>query len=337
MAPDARSAALRLSRAGATYTRRVADGADVTPAELPRGFAEVVCAYERHLRSERDLTEHSVRAYLGDIGSLLEHASRLGMSEPAQLDLRTLRSWLAKQQTLGRSRTTIARRATAARVFTAWLVRTGRADTDAGASLRSPKAHRILPPVLRADEAATLLAATSAAAAETGGPLGCRDVAILELLYATGIRVGELVGLDVDDLDRQRNVVRVLGKGRKERTVPFGAPAAAALDAWLREGRPELAKEGTGDALFLGARGRRIDQRAVRTLVHKSIAAVPGAPDLGPHGLRHTAATHLLEGGADLRSVQELLGHASLATTQLYTHVSTDRLRRAYQQAHPRA
>jgi integrase/recombinase XerC len=259
------------------------------------------------------------------------------MSEPAQLDLRTLRSWLAKQQTLGRSRTTIARRATAARVFTAWLVREGRATTDVGASLRSPKAHRTLPPVLRADEAETLLAATSAAAAEADGPLGRRDVAILELLYATGIRVGELTGLDTDDLDRRRNVVRVLGKGRKERTVPFGAPAAAALDAWLREGRPRLVTDVTDDALFLGARGGRINQRTVRTLVHKSIAAVPGAPDLGPHGLRHTAATHLLEGGADLRSVQELLGHASLATTQLYTHVTTDRLRRAYQQAHPRA
>lgn len=309
----------------------------MTPPALPEGFADVLDAYRRHLVSERDLTEHSVRAYLGDIGSLLEHASRLGMAEPEQLDLRALRSWLAKQQTLGRSRTTIARRATAARVFTAWLARTGRAATDVGASLRSPKAHRTLPPVLRADEAESLLAATSAAAAETDGPVGCRDVAILELLYATGIRVGELTGLDIDDLDRQRNVVRVLGKGRKERTVPFGTPAAAALDAWLRDGRPRLVTEHTDSALFLGARGGRINQRAVRTLVHKSIAAVPGAPDLGPHGLRHTAATHLLEGGADLRSVQELLGHASLATTQLYTHVSTDRLRRAYQQAHPRA
>ena len=175
-----------------------------------------------------------------------------------------------------------------------------RASTDAGAALRSPKAHRTLPAVLRADEAEALIAATVEAAAETGGPLGLRDVALLELLYATGIRVGELVGLDVDDLDRQRNVVRVLGKGRKERTVPFGRPAAEALDRWLAEGRPGVARDGSGPALFLGARGGRMDQRAVRTLVHKSAAAVPGAPDLAPHGLRHTAATHLLEGGADL-------------------------------------
>jgi integrase/recombinase XerC len=312
----------------------VTDEAEET--HLPEAFARVLADYERHLVSERDLTPHSVRAYLGDVLGLLDHASRLGMGALDQLDLRTLRSWLAKQQTMGRSRTTIARRATAARVFTAWLARTGRAPVDAGAALRSPKAHRTLPAVLRADEAEAILQATTDAA-EDGGPLGLRDVAILELLYATGIRVGELVGLDVDDVDRHRNVVRVLGKGRKERSVPFGKPAADAVDAWLAQGRPEVAREGSGPALFLGARGGRLDQRAVRTLVHRSATAVPGAPDLAPHGLRHTAATHLLEGGADLRSVQELLGHASLATTQLYTHVSTDRLRRAYQQAHPRA
>ncbi|MGZ4454737.1 MAG: tyrosine recombinase XerC [Nocardioides sp.] len=292
--------------------------------------------YEHHLVSERDLTAHTVRAYLGDVSGLLEHATRLGLVDVADLDLRSLRSWLAKQQTLGRSRTTLARRATSARVFTAWLLRTGRVQVDPGASLGSPKAHRTLPPVLRVDEAADLIHA-AAELADDGSPTGLRDVAMLEMLYATGIRVGELVGLDVDDIDRDRQVVRVFGKGRKERSVPFGRPAARALDFWLKHGRPHLLVEGSGPAVFLGARGKRIDQRAVRTLVHRRIAEVPGAPDIGPHGLRHTAATHLLEGGADLRSVQELLGHASLATTQLYTHVTTDRLRRAYQQAHPRA
>jgi integrase/recombinase XerC len=190
--------------------------------------------------------------------------------------------------------------------------------------------------VLRADEARALVE-SAAELADDGSPIGLRDVAMLELLYATGVRVGELVGLDIDDLDRERQVVRVLGKGRKERTVPYGHPAARAIARWLELGRPALRVEGSGAALFLGARGRRIDQRAVRALVHRRLADVPGAPDLGPHGLRHTAATHLLEGGADLRSVQELLGHASLATTQLYTHVTTDRLRQAYRQAHPRA
>ncbi|MFC5729804.1 MULTISPECIES: tyrosine recombinase XerC [Nocardioides] len=306
------------------------------PAELPERFARVLGDYERHLVSERNLAPHTVKAYVGDIAGLLEHASRLGLEDTQELDLRALRSWLAKQQGLGLSRTTVARRATAARVFTGWLARTGRAASDAGSALGSPKPHRTLPDVLRVDEARELIAAATALA-DDGSPTGLRDVAILELLYATGMRVGELCGLDIDDLDRDRNVVRVFGKGRKERTVPFGHPAAKALDAWLTVGRAQLSRPGSGPALFLGARGGRIDQRAVRSLVHRLIADVPGAPDLGPHGLRHTAATHLLEGGADLRSVQELLGHASLATTQRYTHVTTDRLRRAYQQAHPRA
>ena len=312
------------------------DVEDSASDALPEAFAQVLADYERHLLSERDPSPHTVRSYLGDLAGLLQHADRLGISSLDELDLRTLRSWLANQQSRGKARTTLARRAAAARVFTAWLARTGRVPVDPGASLGSPKAHRTLPSVLRADEARALVEA-AARLADDGSPTGLRDVAMLELLYATGVRVGELVGLDVDDLDRERQVLRVLGKGRKERTVPYGRPAAAAVDRWLALGRPALLAEGAGGALFLGARGRRIDQRAVRTLVHRRIADVPGAPDLGPHGLRHTAATHLLEGGADLRSVQELLGHASLATTQLYTHVTTDRLRKAYQQAHPRA
>ncbi|QIX26227.1 tyrosine recombinase XerC [Nocardioides sp. JQ2195] len=303
---------------------------------LPEAMAAVLADYERHLVSERDLTPHTVRAYLGDVSSMLDHAHRLGIDELKDLDLRTLRSWLARLQTQGRSRTTIARRATAARVFTGWLVRTGRSETDAGILLASPKAHRPLPDVLRADEARELVE-QAAELADDGSPVGIRDVAMLELLYATGMRVGELCGLDVDDLDFDRQVARVLGKGRKERTVPFGQPAALALKRWLDHARPKLRGEGAGPALFLGARGKRIDQRAVRTLVHKRIRDVPGAPDIGPHGLRHTAATHLLEGGADLRTVQELLGHSSMSTTQVYTHVSSERLRAAYQQAHPRA
>ena len=299
-------------------------------------MAHVLADYERHLVSERDLTPHTVRAYLGDIAGMLQHAARLGHHDVSSLDIRTLRSWLALQQTLGKARTTMSRRATAVRVFTAWAHRTGLSQSDPGALLGSPKAHRTLPPALRQDEVRALLEA-AAAQADDGSPVGTRDVAILELLYATGIRVGELCGLDLDDVDRERRVVRVLGKGRKERTVPFGTPAERARDRWLAVGRPTLAVDGSGPALFLGARGGRIDQRAVRTLVHARLTDVPGAPDLGPHGLRHTAATHLLEGGADLRTVQELLGHASLATTQIYTHVTTDRLRQAYRQAHPRA
>ena len=162
-------------------------------------------------------------------------------------------------------------------------------------------------------------------------------MAVLELLYATGIRVSELCGLDVDDLDRDRRLVRVLGKGNKQRTVPVGAPAWRAVDAWLAGPRTALVTAESGSALFVGERGRRVDPRVVRRIVHRALSVVDGAPDLGPHGLRHAMATHLLEGGADLRSVQEILGHASLATTQIYTHVSNERLRSAYQQAHPRA
>jgi len=299
-------------------------------------WSAVLADYEQHLTAERDLSPNSVRAYLVDLQSLAEHAALLGVTDPAYLTIRSLRSWLANQQTRGRARTTLARRATAVRVFTAWPARTGRADSDAGALLASPKAHRELPEALTQAEVRALLDATAQAAVDDG-PAGWRDLAVLELLYATGIRVGELVGLDLDDLDRGRRVVRVFGKGRKERSVPYGVPAAAALEVWLDRGRPALLTDRSGPALFLGVRGGRLDQRTARAVVHDRLAVVDGAPDLGPHGLRHTAATHLLEGGADLRSVQEILGHASLGTTQIYTHVSTDRLRQAYRLAHPRA
>ena len=292
--------------------------------------------YERHLTAERDLSKHSVRAYIGDIADLLDHLTRLGHDADLNgLDIRGLRSWLAKQQSLGKARSTMARRATAARVFTAWAQRTGRIETDPGALLASPKPHKTLPGVLgQADTRAVLDAA--AVAADDGSPVGLRDLAIMELLYATGIRVGELCALDVDEVDSSRRVVRVFGKGRKERSVPYGVPAAAALETWMRTARAQLIQPGSGPALFLGARGGRIDQRTVRRVVHARIDAVD-APDLSPHGLRHTAATHLLEGGADLRSVQEMLGHARISTTQIYTHVDMERLKQIYKAAHPRA
>jgi integrase/recombinase XerC len=208
--------------------------------------------------------------------------------------------------------------------------------TDPAARLQVPKAHRTLPAVLRQDQALAAMTAAKSGAQQRD-PLALRDRLIVELLYATGIRVSELCGLDVDDIDTGHRLVRVLGKGNKERTVPFGRPAAEALQAWLADGRPVLVTLESGPALLLGSRGRRLDVRQARTVVHQTVAAVDGAPDMGPHGLRHSAATHLLEGGADLRVVQELLGHSSLATTQLYTHVAVSRLRAVHDQAHPRA
>ena len=246
-----------------------------------------------------------------------------------------LRSWLAKMRTTGASRATLARRGSTARSFTAWAHRRGLLPTDPGLLLATPKGRRPLPDVLRADEAVRLVEFEGDPAGDTVVDL--RDRLALELLYATGVRVGELCGLDLDDVDPGRRVVRVLGKGQKERSVPYGVPAQRALDLWLTHGRPQWVGTRSAAALLLGVRGARVDPRTVRTLVHRRLAAVPGAPDLGPHGLRHTAATHLLEGGADLRSVQELLGHATLATTQIYTHVSIERLRTSYERAHPRA
>ena len=236
----------------------------------------------------------------------------------------------------GAARATIARTSASLRTFFGWLERTGRVATDPSLRLTAPSRHRTLPPVLAQRSAAALLDVAEVAA-DDDDPVHLRNRAALELLYATGIRVGELVGLDVDDVDLSSNVLRVVGKGDKERRVPFGLPARAAVGEWMERGRPRLVVPGSGPALLLGRRGRRADQRQIRSVVHELLRHVPDAPDLGPHGLRHSAATHLLEGGADLRMVQELLGHASLATTQIYTHVSVDRLKSSYAQAHPRA
>ncbi|HEX3707325.1 MAG TPA: tyrosine recombinase XerC [Mycobacteriales bacterium] len=301
--------------------------------EVPGALADARSRYLEHLEFERGLSAHTVRAYATDLESLLVHAARLERDRVDGIDLTVLRSWLAKLRSMGASRATLARRASAARMFTAWAVRDGLAEEDAGARLASPRAERRLPEVLRVDQAAAVMKEAAVDRSATG----LRDAAIVELLYATGARVSELCGLDVDDLDGERRTVRLFGKGAKERVVPLGVPAARATSAWLATGRPALAVPDSPPALLLGARGGRLDPRAARRVVHERVAAVPGTGDLGPHGLRHTAATHLLEGGADLRSVQELLGHATLATTQIYTHVSIDRLRRTYESAHPRA
>lgn len=304
-----------------------ADDAPRSPA-VPQ---EVLAEFERHLRSERGVSPHTLRAYLGDIEDLCRYATEVGVPGLEALDVAVLRAWLAGQHAAGRSRATLARRTAAARTFTAYLFRRGLISDDPGLLLGTPKRLRDLPTVLAQDQAARLLDGMDAE-----GPLGLRDRAVLEVLYATGVRVSELCGLDVDDLDAERQTVRVLGKGGKERTVPMGDPAARAVQDWLRYGRPELATERSGPALFLGARGGRLHPTSARRIVHARIAEAGDMPDLSPHGLRHTAATHLLEGGADLRSVQEMLGHASLQTTQIYTQVSIERLKQVHRRAHPR-
>jgi integrase/recombinase XerC len=288
--------------------------------------------FDEYLALQRGRSAHTRRAYLGDLRSLFDFTGG-GLDT---LTLPRLRSWLAAQAGAGAARTTLARRTSAAKTFTAWALHRGLLSTDPAARLQTPKAHRTLPSVLRQDQALDAMDALNSGA-QQGDPMALRDRLIVELLYATGIRVSELCGLDIDDVDRTRRLLRVLGKGNKERTVPFGEPAEDALSAWLDRGRPELVKPSSGAALLLGARGARLDQRQARTVVHQTMAAVDGAPDIGPHGLRHSAATHLLEGGADLRVVQELLGHSTLATTQLYTHVTVARLRAVHDQAHPRA
>ncbi|BCW79063.1 tyrosine recombinase XerC [Arthrobacter sp. NicSoilC5] len=304
--------------------------------ELPGALGKALDAFAGYLSGERAVSGHTRRAYLGDLHSLLVHAASEGVAELKDLELGTFRRWLGSQSSAGASRATLARRSATARVFTAWALREELIDTDPALRLKAPKREGSLPGVLQAPQLTRLLDGLEASATD-GEPLAVRNRALVELLYATGIRVGELAGLDVDDLDPDRRTLRVIGKGNKERTVPFGVPAAVAVDDWLRRGRPALAKGNSGPALFLGARGGRIDQRQVRALVNTLFAALGDTSASGPHALRHSAATHLLDGGADLRAVQEILGHSSLATTQIYTHVSVDRLRKSYQQAHPRA
>ncbi|MGK5519767.1 tyrosine-type recombinase/integrase [Micromonospora sp. URMC 107] len=379
---------------------------------------EAVDDFAGHLAGVRNRSAHTVRAYVGDVVSLLDHAHRMGCAELPELDLAVLRSWLAKQRTMGAARTSLARRAASARTFSAWAHRCGLLPADVAGALASPRAHRDLPTVLRADQAAALVEAPGRLApgvppppaesdfrpsssgqggsrptpsAEDGSPatpsvagdspmsppedgsrptstledgsrptsppedgsrpgssdpsraadgvaeaVSLRDRALLELLYGTGVRISEACGLDVADVDHARRVVRVFGKGGRERAVPYGVPAQRALDEWLRHGRPTLAAPHSRDALLLGARGGRLNPTTARRIV-SGYADAAGLPPVSPHGLRHSAATHLLEGGADLRAVQELLGHSSLASTQIYTHVSVERLRAAYRQAHPRA
>ena len=310
--------------------------------EVPPALEPVLDDFADHLRVGRSRSEATVRAYRSDARALLSRLSTEPGGPACAADLAgaftlpALRGWLAEQVSAGAARSSVARRVAAARSFSTWASRTGLVPTDVAARLEAPKAQRHLPEVLQTAQAAEVLRTTELGAAE-GDPIALRDQLVVELLYSCGIRVAELCGLDVDDLDRERRLLRVLGKGGRERSVPYGRPAEAALRLWLDAGRRALATDRSGPALLLGARGGRLDPRAARRIVNEVTAVTPGSPRVSPHALRHSSATHLLEGGADLRHVQELLGHSTPATTQIYTHVSADRLRAAYRGAHPRA
>jgi integrase/recombinase XerC len=289
--------------------------------------------FQDYLTNERGLSKHTVRSYLLDISDLIEYLAPEGEVKIDDLTIHDLRGWLAANHSRNLAAATIARRAAAIRTFTQWAHERRNLAVDVGAQLVSPKVGKKLPNILRIDQANELLNNLKTNADD---PQALRDSAMLEILYAAGIRVAELVGLDLDDIDYERNVLSVIGKGNKQRFVPIGIPAVKALNIYLTAGRPALVTKHSGAALFLGLRGSRIDQRVVRSVVQEVLAANDLA-DIGPHGFRHSAATHLIEGGADIRSVQELLGHASLATTQRYTHVASERLKSVYSQAHPRA
>lgn len=314
-------------------------------------LALAVDAYLRHLTAERGYSAQTVRAYRSDLAQLEKFAHSRDVTTTEQLTLDLFRDWLWEGAQRELAKATLARRSAAARGFSAWTARNATADAgatapaepsggaaaaDPAARLRAPKADKHLPRVITRQQIDDLLEALAARAAG-GEPDAIRDVAVIELLYAAGIRVSELTGLDVDDVDQERLTLRVVGKGNKQRVVPFGVPALHAVQTYLRLARPVLATERSGPALLLGARGGRLGSRAVYQLVASLLADIPGGGPAGPHTLRHTAATHLLDGGADLRAVQEILGHASLGTTQIYTHVSTERLKESYRIAHPRA
>ncbi|MGL4339498.1 MAG: tyrosine recombinase XerC [Rhodoglobus sp.] len=299
----------------------------------------VVENFIHYLVHERGFSEHTVRSYRSDLGQLLSFATERGVHDLNDCDLELFRDWLWRSSQAGLATSTLARRAAAARSFTAWLASRNMTPSDAAIRLKAPKLEHQLPRVLTRQQMEHILSCV-ALSASTGDPVGLRDLAIVELLYASALRVSELTGLSIDDIDHERLTVRVMGKGSRERVVPFGVPAFEAINAYLRLGRPLLAKASSGavtSALFIGTRGAKLNDRAVYALVSSLLSQVPGSGPAGPHTLRHTAATHLLDGGADLRAVQEMLGHASLGTTQLYTQVSTERLKQSYRLAHPRA
>lgn len=299
----------------------------------------LIDAWGVYLRANLAVSEHTLRAYASDLRAFIVYCQVDELSTEnirSVVTLRAIRAWLASLVQQGKSRSTISRRTASIRSFTAWAYRRGYLDSDPGLLVTSARGDQKLPQVQTPSDTAELLSYAATRAREENSPAAIRDWAILETIYATGIRVSEVCSLDTTSIDQQGMTLRVIGKGNKERVVPFTRACLSALQAWLSHGRPSLAIPEAGRALFVGDKGRRIDPRVIRSMIHR-MCAQTGVRDLAPHALRHTAATHILAGGADLRAVQEMLGHSSLQTTQRYTHVDAQRLSAIYKQAHPRA
>lgn len=299
----------------------------------------MIDAWGVYLRANLAVSEHTLRAYASDLRAFIVYCQVDELSTEnirSVVTLRAIRAWLASLVQQGKSRSTISRRTASIRSFTAWAYRRGYLDSDPGLLVTSARGDQKLPQVQTPSDTAELLSYAATRTREENSPAAIRDWAILETIYATGIRVSEVCSLDTTSIDQQGMTLRVIGKGNKERVVPFTRACLSALQAWLSHGRPSLAIPEAGRALFVGDKGRRIDPRVIRAMIHR-MCAQAGVRDLAPHALRHTAATHILAGGADLRAVQEMLGHSSLQTTQRYTHVDAQRLSAIYKQAHPRA
>jgi integrase/recombinase XerC len=302
---------------------------------VTNNFASALDRFRVHLEAGRGFSKHTVRGYLTDLEDLVDFLEVSGVPSPDQIDLESLRTWLFTLSERGLAKSSMARKTAAARSFTAWLLEQGELETNPGLRLRTPKANKSLPKVVTREAMEDVFKVLEEAASENE-PISLRNLAIVELLYATGARVSEIAGLNLGDIDPARRLVQVTGKGNKQRMIPYGTPCESAIERWLNQGRPSLVSAKTSFELFLSKNGQRVGVRQIYELVASALAPTAiGAA--GPHALRHTAATHLLDGGADLRAVQELLGHASLGTTQIYTHVSIERLQSGYKSAHPRA
>jgi len=279
----------------------------------------------------RGMSDNTIKAYRSDLSDLLEF---LGDTKQ-ELTLDALRDWMWRQSEAGATKSTLARKTSSAKAFTEFLFERGNLASDPGLRLRAPKLERTLPKVASEKSLAEVFSKLGELAQDQN-PSSLRDLCAFELLYATGMRVSELAGLNIADIDYSRKLLKVTGKGNKQRMLPYGDAAAKALNEYIRAGRPKLVNDTSPEALLLTSRGKRVGVRQLYSLVANLLAQTATGP-AGPHTLRHSAATHLLDHGADLRAVQEILGHSSLATTQIYTHVSVERLRDAFEQAHPRA